>query len=260
MSRMLNHTMNELDTWFCSNKLSLNTSKSKLMLFGTQPQLSTFQDVSVTHRGLVLEKCYKFKYLGVMLDSRLTFEEHAIYMKSKTIGKIKLLGRIRHIIDRETAVMLYKTLILPIYDYCDFLYYPLGTTAANSLQVLQNTALRNIIRAEPRTATDILHAQVQMPRLELRRKIHVAEHMYKIMNNMCPPECSTQFMRLNSVRTRSTRSEHDDLSVIPTTKLVTTERSLRFFGAIIWNSIPLAIRSLPTRDEFKRALTEYWTS
>ena len=61
-----------------------------------------------------------------MLDCRLTFEEHANYMKSKTIGKIKLLGRIRHILDRETAIMLYKTLIILIYDYCDYLYYPLG--------------------------------------------------------------------------------------------------------------------------------------
>ena len=98
-----------------------------------------------------------------MLDSHLTFEEHVNYMKSKTIGKIKLLGRIRHIINRETAVMLYKTSILPIYDYCDYLYYPLGTTTCDSLQVLKNTALRNIIRAETRTATDILHTQVQMP-------------------------------------------------------------------------------------------------
>ena len=252
--------MSELDTWFCSNKLSLNTSKSKLMLFGTQPQLTMFQDVSVTHRGLALEKCHKFKYLGVMLDSRLTFEEHVTYMKSKTIGKIRLLGRIRHIIDRETAVMLYKTLILPIYDYCDYLYYPLGTTTSDSLQVLQNTALRTIIRAEPRTATDILHAQVQMPRLDLRRKIHVAEYMYKIMNDMCPPECSIQFTCLNLIRTRSTRSEDDDLLVIPSRKLVTMERSLRYFGAVIWNSIPLAIRNLPTRNEFKRVLTDFWTS
>ena len=32
------------------------------------------------------------------------------------------------------------------------------------------------------------------------------------------------------------------------------------FGAVIWNSIPLVIRLLPSRDDFKRALTDYWTS
>ncbi len=212
------------------------------MLFGTQPQLTAFQDVTVQHRGIEIKKCQKFKYLGVMLDSRLTFEEHAIYIKLKTIGKIKLLGRIRHIIDRDTAIMLYKTLILPIYDHHDYLYYPLGTVMSDSLQVLQNTALGTIIRAEPHTATDILHTQVQMPRLEVKRKIHVAEYMYKIMNNI------------------STRSEENDLLVIPPRRLTTTECSLRYFGTIIWNSIPIEIRNLPTRDLFKQAITEWWTS
>ena len=90
MTHMLNHTMNELDTWFCSNKLSLNTSKSKLMLFGTQPQLTAFQDVSVSHRGSELERCQKFKYLGVMLDVNLTLERHISIICGKVSARTKL--------------------------------------------------------------------------------------------------------------------------------------------------------------------------
>ena len=119
------------------------------MLFGTSHQLHNFEDVSVTHQDTELEKCTKYKYLGIMLDSRLTFEEHVNYIKSKTIGKIRLLGRIRHIIDRDTALLLYKTLIVPIYDYCDHIYFPISVNNADSLQKLQNIALRSIVRAEP---------------------------------------------------------------------------------------------------------------
>ena len=153
MSDMLSQTMYELDSWFSKNRLSLNVSKSRLMLFGTQHQLYNFENVNVIHRGIELEKCNKYKYLGIVLDSRLTFEEHANFIKSKTIGKIRLLGRIRHVIDRETAMLLYKTLILPIYDYCDYIYYPLSIASADSLQKLQNIAFRTIVRAEPRLST-----------------------------------------------------------------------------------------------------------
>ena len=31
-----------------------------------------------------------------------------------------------HAFDRETALLLYKTLILPIYDYCYYMHYHIG--------------------------------------------------------------------------------------------------------------------------------------
>ena len=127
------------------------------MLFGTKQQIVNFETVNVVHRGIEFERCIKYKYLGIVLDSRLTFEEHANYIKSKTIGQIRLLRRIRHIIDRDTAMLLYKTLIVPIYDYCDHIYFPLSVNSADSLQKLQNIALRTIVRAEPCTSTNSLH-------------------------------------------------------------------------------------------------------
>ena len=83
-------------------------------------------NIAVYHRDHLLEHCTVYKYLGIMLDPRLTFQDHMEYMKSKTFGKIKLLDRVRNIIDRETALLLYKCLILSIYDYCDYIYLPQG--------------------------------------------------------------------------------------------------------------------------------------
>ena len=103
-----------------------------------------YDQVSVTHRDLELEKFSKCKYLGIMLHSRLTFQEHVNYIKCKTIGKLKLLGRIRHIIDRDT-VLLCKTLVIPIYDYCDCIYFPLGANSSDILQKLTNPALHSVV-------------------------------------------------------------------------------------------------------------------
>ena len=72
----------------------------------------------------------------------------------------------RSIIDRDTALMLYKCLILPIYDYLDYVYYPLGANIIDVLEKLQNVALRTIICAEPRTSTETLHTTLQMPHLK----------------------------------------------------------------------------------------------
>ena len=116
----LNATMKELHTWFTANKLSLNVTNSNLMFFGTHHQLSSTKDIIVENEGCELEWVETVKYLGLKLDSKLTFTAHVDYVRSKTIGKVKLLGRISGVLDRAVSVTLYKTLILPIFDYCDY--------------------------------------------------------------------------------------------------------------------------------------------
>ena len=97
-----------------------------------------------------------------------------------------------------------------------------------------------------------------MPHLEVRRKIHVAEQMYDIINGNHPQECKDLFAHLNSTKIRNTRTESENLLVIPKRKLVTTERCIRYFGAIIWNSIPCYMRQLPAKALFKAAIRAPW--
>ena len=51
------------------------------------------------------------------LEENLTFAEHVDYVKRKTIGKIKFLGRLNNVLSQATMLMLYKSLILPVIDY-----------------------------------------------------------------------------------------------------------------------------------------------
>ena len=67
---------------------------------------------------MVVDQVDTFKYLGVKLDPKLSFSHHVNYIKSKTISKIKILKRVRSLIDRDTSITLYKSLILPHFDYC----------------------------------------------------------------------------------------------------------------------------------------------
>ena len=63
-----------------------------------------------------------YKYLGVMMDPHLTFERHVAFVKDKTFGKLKMLGKIRKVMDQETCTNLYKSLVLPLFDYCNVVY------------------------------------------------------------------------------------------------------------------------------------------
>ena len=78
------------------------------MLIGTQPVLSNMNNVIVNIGNQKLERVSSYKYLGIMLDCHLKFDAHVQYVKKKPFSKVKLLGRLKWVLDRETLLLLYK--------------------------------------------------------------------------------------------------------------------------------------------------------
>ena len=72
LSQDLDHVVG----WLNQNYLMLNHSKTKVMLMGTHQKLSSVQSFTVSVNDKVLERVYKFKYLGVILDPCLTRNDH----------------------------------------------------------------------------------------------------------------------------------------------------------------------------------------
>ena len=147
---LLNNMLSIVYAWFVMNKLSLNLKKTFYCIFGTSARCKSLQNIIINHAGVPLEYKYVAKYLGMKLDPELKFNAHADYIRSKTISKIELLGRIRNNINQSTATMLYKTLILPIFDYGDIIYDCLCQKDAVTLQRLQNMSLKTILKANKR--------------------------------------------------------------------------------------------------------------
>ncbi len=72
--------LNEVFNWFKVNRLSLNCAKSKIFCFGTAHQLKKCDSLVVECDGVQLEQDSSYKYLGVMVDSKLSFKDNAEYI------------------------------------------------------------------------------------------------------------------------------------------------------------------------------------
>ena len=91
----LNETFALLKRWFDSNKLSLTCSKSKIMFFRTPSQRFKLSNIKVQIREIELECVEQYKYLGVILDSGLTFQGNTDNITSKVLKRLGILGRAR---------------------------------------------------------------------------------------------------------------------------------------------------------------------
>ena len=62
--------------WLNANKLTLNTDKTKYMVFGSKQMLRHKPDLNLSMNGKKLERVSVMNYLGVHLDEHLTFSDH----------------------------------------------------------------------------------------------------------------------------------------------------------------------------------------
>ena len=57
----------------------------------------------------------------------------------------------------KSAADVYKSMILPYFDYCDIIYSQTATECLDKLQRLQNKGIRICLKAEPRSNVATIH-------------------------------------------------------------------------------------------------------
>ena len=112
-----------------------------------------------------------------ILDPSQNFSHHEAYIKSKLLGMIGLLGQIRSF----AASLLYKTPILPIVNYCDYVYDCLSVKDSEKFQKLQNCSIHHYLECNYLTPTDKLQEELGFEFLDIRRQRLTDNEMYQIV-------------------------------------------------------------------------------
>ena len=92
------------------------------MIFGHMHFLHRLDDIRLVLGGTYLERVNKYKYLGIFLYENSNLQAHVDYLYHTFSYKSKMLEKAHYFMNQETALMLYKALLLPIYDYADICY------------------------------------------------------------------------------------------------------------------------------------------
>jgi len=72
--------MSRIMIWFDENKLTLNLSKTKCIILGNR---LTDTNKKLMINGIELEQESEIKFLGVVIDSKLSWKPHIKYIKTK---------------------------------------------------------------------------------------------------------------------------------------------------------------------------------
>ncbi len=153
---VINKEMKKLKTWFDWNKLSLNVSKTKFMLFG---KCTVNTKVRIELDGVEIERVHENRFLGVTVDDRLNWKPHIKHVQSKVSRSIAVIHKAKQLLDHNSLRTLYCSLVLPYLHYCAEVWGNTYKTSLQSLTILQKRAIRAVHKVNHLEHTNPLFIQ-----------------------------------------------------------------------------------------------------
>ena len=119
---VLNKELARLEEWFQANKLTVNLSKTKFILFGSRQRLTNStttrleQDLNLK-LGRQIDKVTHTKFLGLVLDENLSWSFHIDSISRKIAKSIGILYRARQYLNLDSLKNLYYSFIYSHISY-----------------------------------------------------------------------------------------------------------------------------------------------
>ena len=193
-------------------------------------------------------------HLGVILDVKLTFEEHLQNVFNKTNEKIGLLKKLSNLLPRQALITIYKAFIRPHLDYGDVLYDQAFNNSFHAkMESIQYNACLAITGAIRGTSREKIYQELGLESLQLRRWYRKLCLFYKVFKNEHPK----YLFHLIPVRCTSyaTRTE----SNIPLIKTKHNFFKNSFFPSAIieWNNLDPNLRNSNSISVFKEKILNF---
>ena len=171
----------------------------------------------------------------------------------KIASGIGALKRLMPFISKDTAVIIYKALIEPHFDYCSSVWYGISDTLSQKLQKLQNRAARVITKSTYDTSAKPLLNSLNWDDLATRRKKQLLISVFKSIYGLFPSYLQDMFVFRDS--SNNLRNLENKL-LLPKPRTNYLKSSISYSGAALWNSLPVEVRSAESLQIFKRKINE----
>lgn len=237
--------------YFRVNKLVINANKTKLIRF--KPRPNTDNIFSVNINGNVVHEVHSVKYLGISLQSNLSWDMHINDLKSRISPAIGILYKMNKLVDKNTKLLLYNTLIQSHLNYLAIIYGHDNTTVLRTLQRMQNRALKVVFNLPRTFSTLSLYTNVCRPVLPVHAlyEYQLLMYTYKTLKHIgyhtiCFSQNQNTFFTRNQQNIRTTLCRFE-----------TTKQRIEYMGSTEYNKLPTAMKNINTVSRFKSCLKEY---
>lgn len=237
-----------LADWSSAWQLPFNELKCKVLHYGKNNP-----EYKYSMKGHILDKDDTEKDLGVTFDTGLNFRAHINNIIKKANCRVGIIKRHFTKLNKESFLLLYKTLVRPILEYAMAIWAPYSKHEINELEKVQRraTKLLKITRNKPYTNR---LKMLNLTTLLYRRERNDMIQVYRLFKGFDKINKDDFFTVDDSHRTRG----HQFKVIKP--RCVTKLRQNTFSQRTInlWNSLPQEAVMADTVNGFKNQLQKAW--
>ena len=138
-SLTLQADLDRLCLWSQANRMPFNTSKTNVLHITRSRNKQLF---SYSMFGCDISPVSSIKYLGVTLNSKLTFDNHVNTVVTKAKRMLGFIWSVAGHASTDAFISLYKSLVLPGMEYAQPAWFPWTKTLSDQLESVHRTASR----------------------------------------------------------------------------------------------------------------------
>ena len=249
---IFNVELSKLSDWFSANQLSLNVQKTNCIHFNKDRNNSQIQ---IMLDGIQIEQVQVIKFLGVFIDDKLTWKYHINHISNKISKSIGILYKVRHILNKEWKLNLYKTLILPYLNYCNIIWASTYKTSIKPLLIKQKRALKIALNLHHLTSSRVVFDMAKVHSVYEIYDIHISIFMFKYLKNLLPMSFTDMFQLNRNIHSFHTRNASK--FYLPFPRIGKFKFSVLYSGAALWNSLPDYLINCNTLIQFKNKIKKF---
>ena len=246
ITNTLQNCLNLVNLWMKSNGLKLNPLKTNSMLLHSSRK-TNLPPLNLSLDGHTIKQVRVYKFLGIQINDTLTWKDHIDFIISKASRQINLLRRLSWFLPTPLRILFYKSYILPIFDYCDVVWQRCTSQESTRLERLHNLAIKTILHKSRSDSASAARQQLGVTSLEHRRRLHLAQQVFKSVKGIHPPYLKDLFKPpTHHYHTRGSASDFN----LPPVKTNMGKQSYTYRGTSIWRSLPTDAKTASTLATF----------
>ena len=181
----LNSDLAKINRWAFQWKMSFNPDPKKQ----TQEVIFSRKSKAISHASLIFNnnnviQTTSQKHLGIILDTRLSFEKHLETVLCKINKTIGLIRKLQNLLPRTALITLYKAFVRPHLDYGDIIYDQAHNASFHQkLESLQYNACLAITGAIRCSSREKLYQELGFESLQQCRWYRKLGSFYKVFKN-----------------------------------------------------------------------------
>lgn len=250
-----NHILKTVKNWLDEHRLTLNIEKTKYIAFGLTNVSLPNEDLNITIHSRMCSnnetcvcpnlssvKC--IRYLGVIIDQYLKWDEHINQLTKKIRRTFYKFLRLRQILDLATMKIVYSSFVQSMIQYCILIWGGARKKYINKLFIAQKAVLKIMLKRNRRYPTEQVFQEAQIHSLNKLFVKQLIIHSHKLSQQ-------------GTVHNHQYNTRNVTFLTTPRARAEISRRFCSYISIRFYNRVPRELKLVTNTKKFSK-LCEPW--